>query len=380
MNLPIYLDNAATTKIDPEVLAAMLPYLNEDYGNPASIHSLGQNANNAVEKSRLNIAQATGSSALEIIFTSGATESSNLAIIGASRFYKTRGNHLITLTTEHKATLDTMRYLETDGFSVTYLNPNSDGLLDIQKLKAAIRPDTILISIAFVNSEIGVIQDISTISRLCIEHNIIFHVDAAQAFGKVMFDLSKLNINLMSFSAHKIYGPKGVGALYVKRHPRTRIMPIIHGGGHERGFRSGTLPTHQIVGMGEAFKIASTNLATDIKKITALQDKFLAGIKAIPQFFINGSLSSRIPHNINIGFTGINANDLLSELKNIMYASTGSACSSALLEPSYVLKALGLSDEQASSAIRITFSKWNTPEEVDFVVKSLYNSIRKLRI
>lgn len=380
MNFPIYLDNAATTKIDPEVVTAMLPYLKEDYGNPASIHHLGRNASNAVEKSRLNIALATGSDAKEIIFTSGATESSNLAIIGASRFYKTRGKHLITLTTEHKATLDTMKYLETEGFDITYLSPDNDGRLDIKKLKNAIKTDTILISIAFVNSEIGVIQDISTISKLCVENNIILHVDAAQAFGKVMFDLAKLNVNLMSFSAHKIHGPKGIGALYVKRHPRTRILPIIHGGGHERGFRSGTLPTHQIVGMGEAFKIAHINFTADIKKIAALQAQFLAGIKNIPNSFINGSLSSRIPHNINIGFTGINANDLLSELKNIMYASTSSACSSALLEPSYVLKALGLSDEQASSAIRITFSKWNTPEEVDFMVKSVYSSVEKLRI
>lgn len=379
INLPIYLDNAATTKIEPLALDAMLPYLSNNYGNPASIHALGQKASNAVEMSRLDIANAIGADAKEIIFTSGATESTNLAIIGASHFYQQRGKHLITLTTEHKATLDTMQLLETEGFSVTYLNPNNDGLLDISELKKAIRHDTILISIAFVNSEIGVIQDIAAIGKLCNEHNIIFHVDGAQAFGKVMFDLSKLHINLMSLSAHKIYGPKGIGALYVKRHPRTRLMPIIHGGGHERGFRSGTLAPHQIVGMGMAFKIAQTNFENDIKKIKTLQKQFLDGLENIPNTFINGSLSSRIPHNINVGFQRVNANDLINELKDIICISTGSACSSSLLEPSYVLKAIGLSDNDANSAIRITFSKWNTSEEVDFVVKSLHDSIKKLR-
>lgn len=376
---PIYLDNAATTKLDPQVLDKMLPYLTENYANPASTHCLGKLASNAVENARIEVAMTVGCDSKEIIWCSGATEATNLALTGASTFYRPRGKHLITLTTEHKATLDTLENLEKNGFSITYLSPQRDGLLNLADLITAIRHDTTLISIAFVNSEIGVIQNIAEIGKICQERNIIFHVDAVQAVGKLALDLSKLNVNLMSFSAHKVYGPKGIGALYVRRHPRTRLNPIIFGGGHERGLRSGTLATHQIVGMGEAFRFARDNFDTDLKKIKTLQQILLTGIKNIPGAFINGDITNRIPHNINVGFTGINANDLILQIDGIIALSTGSACSSSLLEPSYVLKAIGLSNELANSSIRITLGKFNTLEEIDFVIKYLRENVIKLQ-
>lgn len=379
LDLPIYLDNAATTKLAPEVLTKMLPYLTDYYGNPASTHSFGKIASSAVEEARLNVAKTVGCDFKEIIWTSGATEASNLAIIGASSFYKSRGKHLITLTTEHKATLDTLNNLEKEGFSVTYLTPNQNGLLNLADLISAIQADTILVSIAFVNSELGVIQNIAEIGKICHKYSIILHVDAAQAVGKVAFDLSKLHVSLMSFSAHKVYGPKGIGALYVRRHPRVRLKALIHGGGHERGFRSGTLATHQIVGMGEAFKLASATFHEDFLQIKNLYNILLNGIKNIPGSFINGDITNRVPHNINVGFKNINANDLIKHMVDSIIISTGSACSSALLEPSYVLKAIGLSDELASSSIRITLGKFNTIEEINFVVKYLYESVIKLQ-
>jgi cysteine desulfurase len=376
---PIYLDNAATTKIDPQVLAKMLPYLTNSYGNPASTHLLGQEANTAVEIARSQVALTLGCDPKEIIWTSGATEATNLALIGAATFYKPRGRHLITLTTEHKATLDTLAYLEKDGFTVTYLTPKSNGLLDLTNLITAIRHDTILVSVAFVNSEIGVIQDIATIGDICREHNIFFHVDAAQAIGKIAFNLTNLPISLMSLSAHKVYGPKGVGALYIKRHPRVRLNPLIHGGGHERGLRAGTLATHQIVGMGEAFHLALEHFTPDLEKIKTLQSRLITGLKTIPGIFINGDLINRVPHNLNFGFNGVNANALIAELAKVIAVSTSSACTSSLLEPSYVLKALGLSDELANSSLRISLGKFNTLAEIDFVVKSLYKTVIKLR-
>lgn len=381
MNLktPIYLDNAATTKLDPQVLTKILPYLTDDYGNPASIHKFGKIANAAVENARVDVATSVGCDSKEIIWTSGATEATNLALTGASTFYQSKGKHLITLATEHKATLDTLSNLEKNGFNVTYLSPQSDGLLNLTDLVAAIRSDTILISIAFVNNELGVIQNIAEIGKICQKHNLILHVDAAQAVGKVDFSLSTINVNLMSLSAHKVYGPKGIGALYVKRHPRTRLNPIIYGGGHERGLRSGTLATHQIVGMGEAFRLARDNFNVDLAKIKALQSTLLQALKLIPGMFINGNTIHRVPHNVNVGFSGINANLLINHMEDIVALSTSSACSSSLLEPSYVLKAIGLSDDQVNSSIRITLGKFNSTDEIDFVVKCLYEAVVKLR-
>ena len=376
---PIYLDYSATTPVDARVAAKMIPYLTEQYGNAASrSHYYGWEADKAVETAREQVAALVNADAKEIVWTSGATESINLAIKGSAHFYKSKGKHLITLQTEHKATLDTMRELEREGYEVTYLKPENDGLLDIEKLKAAIRPDTIIISILLVNNEIGVIQDIATIGELCREKGIIFHVDAAQATGKIEIDLSKLKVDLMSFSAHKTYGPKGVGALYVRRKPRVRIEAQMHGGGHERGMRSGTLATHQIVGMGEAFRIAREEMAVENVRIRALRDRLLTGLSDIEEVHINGDMAQRVPHNLNISFNFVEGESLLMAIKDLA-VSSGSACTSASLEPSYVLRALGRSDELAHSSIRFSIGRFTTEQEVDYAIELLHQKIGKLR-
>jgi len=379
LKIPIYLDNSATTKIDPRVLEKMMPFLTEEFGNPASrSHSFGWTTDKAVEHAREQVANAVGADSKEIIWTSGATESINLALKGAANFYQDKGRHLITVKTEHKATLDTMRELERTGFEVTYLTPETNGLIDLSKLAAAIRPDTILISVMYVNNEIGVIQDIEAIGSLCREKNIIFHVDAAQAIGKIDFSLENLPVDLMSFSAHKFYGPKGVGALYVRRRPRIRLMAQIHGGGHERGFRSGTLPTHQIVGMGEAFAIAKASIANELPRIKKLRDKLLTGLQSIEEIYINGDMEHRVPHNLNVSFNYVEGESLIMAIKDIA-VSSGSACTSASLEPSYVLRAIGRNDELAHSSIRFSLSRFTTDEEIDYTVKLLNDKVTKLR-
>lgn len=379
LKLPIYLDSAATTKIDPRVLEQMMPYLTEEYGNPASrSHSFGWTAEAAVEKARKQVADTVGCDEKEVIWTSGATESINLALKGAAQFYQEKGKHLITIKTEHKATLDTMRELERIGFEVTYLNPEENGLIDINKLVAAIRSDTILLSVMFVNNEIGVIQDISAIGNLCREKGIIFHVDAAQAVGKVDVNLSEISVDLMSFSAHKVYGPKGVGALYIRRKPRVRLLPLIHGGGHERGFRSGTLPTHQIVGMGAAFELAKQEMPTELPRLRALRDKLLAGLQNMEEVYVNGDLEQRVAQNLNISFNYVEGESLMMAIKDIA-VSSGSACTSASLEPSYVLRALGRNDELAHSSIRFSISRFTTEEEIDYTIKLLQDKVSKLR-
>ena len=379
LQLPIYLDNSATTKVDPRVLEQMLPYLSNEYGNAASrSHSFGWTADKAIEHAREQVAQTVGCDSKEIIWTSGATESINLALKGAASFYQDRGRHIISLKTEHKATLDSLRELERIGFNITYLDPESNGLLDLNKLIAAIRSDTIIISILFVNNEIGVIQDIEAIGNICRERGIIFHVDAAQAVGKLAFNLNSLNVDLMSFSAHKIYGPKGVGALYVRRKPRVRLSAQIHGGGHERGFRSGTLPTHQIVGMGAAFALAQTEMAQELPRIIQLRDKLWSGLSQIEEVYLNGDLTQRIPHNLNVSFNYVEGESLIMAFKDIA-VSSGSACTSASLEPSYVLRALGRSDELAHSSIRFTIGRFNTEEEIDYTIKLLQNKVQHLR-
>lgn len=379
VKLPIYLDNSATTKVDPRVVAKMLPYLTEIYGNPASrSHTFGWRAEEAINNARIQVASYINADNKEIIFTSGATESINLALKGAADFYSTRGKHLITLKTEHKATLDTMRELERKGFEVTYLDVEENGILDSQKLIDAIRNDTILVSILLVNNEIGVIQDIDEIGVICRERGIIFHVDAAQAVGKLTIDLQKLNVDLMSFSAHKVYGPKGIGALYVRRKPRVRLNAQIHGGGHERGFRSGTLATHQIVGMGEAFSIAKEEFATEIIAIKNMQRRLLSGLTKIEEIYINGDLQKRVPHNLNVSFNYVEGESLIMAIKDIA-VSSGSACTSASLEPSYVLRALGRSDELAHSSIRFTIGRFNSMEEIDYAVDLIISKVAKLR-
>ena len=379
MKLPIYLDYSATTPVDPRVAEKMIPYLTEHFGNPASrSHAFGWKAEEAVEKARADVAALVGCDAKEIVWTSGATESINLALKGAAEFYKTKGKHLITMTVEHKATLDTMRELERRGFEVTYLNPEDDGLLDIAKLEAAIRPDTILVSIMYVNNEIGTIQDIPAIGELCRSKGVLFHVDSAQATGKCAIDLSKLKVDLMSFSAHKTYGPKGVGALYIRKKPRVRLEAQMHGGGHERGFRSGTLPTHQIVGMGEAFRLARLEMATENERIRALRDRLLAGVQQIEEVFVNGDLERRVPHNLNVSFNFVEGESLIMAVKDIA-VSSGSACTSASLEPSYVLRALGRSDELAHSSIRFTLGRFSTEEEIDYAVDHIRSKVAKLR-
>ena len=378
-HFPIYMDYGATTPCDPRVVDAMIPWLREHFGNPASrTHAYGWEAEAAVEKARQEVADLIGADPREIVWTSGATESNNLALKGAAQFYKTRGKHIITVKTEHKAVLDTVRELERQGFEATYLDVKDDGLLDLDVLKAAIRPDTILISVMYVNNEIGVIQDIPTIGALCREKGIIFHVDAAQATGKIEIDLATLPVDLMSLASHKTYGPKGIGALYVRRKPRVRLEAQMHGGGHERGMRSGTLPTHQIVGMGEAFRLAKAEMADENARVKALRDRLLAGLQDIEQIFVNGDLEKRVAHNLNVSFNYVEGESLIMGIKGIA-VSSGSACTSASLEPSYVLRALGRSDELAHSSLRMTIGRFTTEEEVDFVVTTLKDRVAKLR-
>ncbi len=378
-HFPIYMDYGATTPMDPRVVDAMIPWMREHFGNPASrTHAYGWEAEAAVEKARVQVAELIGADPREIVWTSGATESNNLALKGAAQFYKSRGKHIITVKTEHKAVLDTVRELERQGFEATYLDVKDDGLLDLDVLKAAIRPDTILISIMLVNNEIGVIQDIPSIGAMCREKGIIFHVDAAQATGKVEIDLATLPVDLMSLASHKTYGPKGMGALYVRRKPRIRIEAQMHGGGHERGMRSGTLPTHQIVGMGEAFRIAKEEMAAENVRILALRDRLWAGLQGIEQIFLNGDMARRIPHNLNVSFNYVEGESLIMGIKGIA-VSSGSACTSASLEPSYVLRALGRSDELAHSSLRMTIGRFTTEEEIDFVVGTLKERVAKLR-
>ncbi|MCH8180996.1 MAG: IscS subfamily cysteine desulfurase [Proteobacteria bacterium] len=378
-HFPIYMDYGATTPCDPRVVDAMIPWLREHFGNPASrTHAYGWEAEAAVENARQQVADLIGADPREIVWTSGATESNNLALKGAAHFYQSRGKHIITVKTEHKAVLDTVRELERQGFEATYLDVKDDGLLDLDVLKAAIRPDTILISVMFVNNEIGVIQDIATIGALCREKGIVFHVDAAQATGKVDIDMNTLPVDLMSLASHKTYGPKGIGALYVRRKPRVRLEAQMHGGGHERGMRSGTLPTHQIVGMGEAFRIAKEEMHTENARVKALRDRLLAGLQGIEQIFVNGDLEQRVAHNLNVSFNYVEGESLIMGIKGIA-VSSGSACTSASLEPSYVLRALGRSDELAHSSLRMTIGRFTTEEEVDFVVATLKERVAKLR-
>jgi cysteine desulfurase len=378
-HFPIYLDYGATTPVDPRVVEAMIPWLSENYGNPASrSHAWGWTAEEAVEKARAQVAALINADPREIVWTSGATESDNLALKGAAQFYKGKGKHLITVKTEHKAVLDTMRALEREGFEVTYLDVKEDGLLDLDVFKAAIRPDTIVVSVMFVNNETGVIQDIDTIGNICREKGIIFHVDAAQATGKVEIDVTALKVDLMSLASHKTYGPKGIGALYVRRKPRVRIEAQMHGGGHERGMRSGTLATHQIVGMGEAFRIAKEDMAKDYAHAKALQQRMLDGLMDIEQVFVNGDLNHRVPHNLNISFNFVEGESLIMGIKGLA-VSSGSACTSASLEPSYVLRALGRSDELAHSSLRMTFGRFTTNEDIDYAVASIRENVTKLR-
>ena len=379
MTRPIYLDYSATTPVDPRVAEKMIPYLCETFGNPASrSHAFGWEAEKAVENARGEVAALVNCDPREIVWTSGATESINLALKGAAHFYKQRGRHLISVKTEHKATLDTMRELERQGFEVTLLDVKEDGLIDLKDLEAAIRPDTILVSVMFVNNEIGVIQDIPAIGELLRERKILFHVDSAQATGKVHIDLQKLKVDLMSFSAHKTYGPKGVGALFVRRKPRVRIEAQIHGGGHERGMRSGTLPTHQIVGMGEAFRIARHEMDKDNAHALALRTRLLDGLSVIEEIYINGSMEHRVAQNLNVSFNYVEGESLIMAVKEIA-VSSGSACTSASLEPSYVLRALGRNDELAHSSIRFTMGRFTTEQEIDFTVELLKSQIGKLR-
>jgi cysteine desulfurase len=378
-HFPIYLDYGATTPVDPRVVDAMVPWLREHFGNPASrSHAWGWEAEEAVEKARGEVAQLIGADPREIVWTSGATESNNLAIKGAAQFYKGKGKHLITVKTEHKAVLDTMRELERQGFEVTYLDVQENGLLDFEVFKAAIRPDTILASVMFVNNEIGVVQDVVALGNLCREKGVIFHVDAAQATGKVEIDMTKLPIDLMSLASHKTYGPKGIGALYVRRKPRVRLEAQMHGGGHERGMRSGTLPTHQIVGMGEAFRIARVEMKDDLAKATALQKRLIDGLSDVEQVFINGDMAHRVPHNLNISFNYVEGESLIMGIKGLA-VSSGSACTSASLEPSYVLRALGRSDELAHSSLRMTIGRFTTEEEIDYAISTIRHNVAKLR-
>jgi cysteine desulfurase len=378
-HMPIYMDYGATTPVDPRVADKMIPYLREHFGNPASrSHAYGWEAEQAVEEAREHVAALIGADPREIVWTSGATESTNLALKGAAAFYKTRGKHLITLKTEHKATLDTMRELERQGFEVTYLDVQENGLLDIEAFKAALRPDTIIASVLLVNNEIGVIQDVQAIGRICREKGIILHVDAAQATGKMPIDLANWPVDLMSLSAHKTYGPKGVGALFVRRKPRVRIEAQMHGGGHERGMRSGTLATHQIVGMGEAYRIARLEMGNEIERIRMLHHKLLSGVRDIEQAFINGDLERRVPHNLNVSFNYVEGESLIMALKGIA-VSSGSACTSATLEPSYVLRALGRSDELAHSSLRMTIGRFTTEHDIDTAVALLKEKVAKLR-
>jgi len=378
-HFPIYLDYSATTPVDERVVQAMIPWLRQRFGNPASrSHAWGWDAEAAIDQARAHVAALINADAREIVWTSGATESDNLAIKGAAHFYKSKGKHLITLKTEHKAVLDTMRELERQGFDVTYLDVQENGLLDLDAFEQALRDDTILVSVMAVNSEIGVIQDLAAIGTLCRARGIIFHVDAAQAAGKMALDLKTLPVDLMSLTAHKLYGPKGVGALYVRRKPRVRLEAQMHGGGHERGMRSGTLPVHQIVGMGEAYRIAREEMAQDIAHAYKLQQRLLAGLQDMEQVFINGDLRRRVPHNLNMSFNYVEGESLIMGIKGVA-VSSGSACTSASLEPSYVLRALGRSDELAHSSLRMTFGRFTTEEEIDFAVAAIRANVVKLR-
>jgi cysteine desulfurase len=379
MKQPIYLDYSATTPVDPRVAAKMIPYLTESFGNPASrSHAYGWTAEEAVEAARDEVAKLVNCDAKEIVWTSGATESINLALKGAAHFYQTKGRHVITVKTEHKATLDTARDLEREGFEVTYLDVQENGLIDMAAFKAALRPDTVLVSVMYVNNEIGVIQPIAEVGELCRAQGTIFHVDAAQATGKVVIDLQTLKVDLMSFSAHKTYGPKGMGALFVRRKPRIRLEAQMHGGGHERGFRSGTLATHQIVGMGEAFRLARLEMATENERIRMLRDKLLNGIKDMEEVYVNGDLHQRVPHNLNVSFNFVEGESLIMGVKELA-VSSGSACTSASLEPSYVLRALGRNDELAHSSIRFSIGRFTTEEDIDFAIKLMKERIGKLR-
>ena len=379
MTMPIYMDYSATTPVDPRVAEKMIPFITEDFGNPASrSHPYGWTAEKAVENARKEVAKLVNADPREIIWTSGATESNNLAIKGASNFYSSKGKHIITMATEHKAVIDAVREMERLGYETTFLVPEPNGLVDIEKFKAALRPDTVLATIMLVNNEIGVVQDIEGLGNICRENKIIFHVDAAQATGKVAIDLEKLPVDLMSFSAHKTYGPKGVGALYVRRKPRIRIEAQMHGGGHERGMRSGTLATHQIVGMGEAFRIAREEMQEENARIEKLQKRLLDGLTEIDETYINGDLDKRVPHNLNISFNYVEGESLIMAIKGIA-VSSGSACTSASLEPSYVLRALGRSDELAHSSIRFSIGRFTTEKDVDYTIELLKEKIGKLR-
>jgi cysteine desulfurase len=378
-HFPIYLDYGATTPVDPRVVDAMVPWLREHFGNPASrSHAWGWEAEEAVEKARQQVADLLGADVREIVWTSGATESNNLALKGAAQFYKTRGKHIVTVKTEHKAVLDTVRELERQGFEATYLDVREDGLLDLEVFKAALRPDTILASVMMVNNEIGVIQDVAALGAICRERGVIFHVDAAQATGKVAIDLANLPVDLMSLASHKTYGPKGIGALYVRRKPRVRIEAQMHGGGHERGMRSGTLATHQIIGMGEAFRIAREEMASEGERIRMLQQRLLRGLADVEQVFVNGHLEQRVPHNLNMSFNFVEGESLIMGCKGIA-VSSGSACTSASLEPSYVLRALGRSDELAHSSLRMTIGRFTTVEEIDHAAGLIRDRVAKLR-
>lgn len=378
-HFPIYMDYSSTNPCDPRVVDAMIPWLREHFGNPASrSHAWGWEAEAVVEKARGQVAELIGADPREIVWTSGATESNNLALKGAAQFYKSKGKHLITVKTEHKAVLDTCRELERQGFEVTYLDVQADGLVNLDAFKAAIRPDTILASVMYVNNEIGVIQDVVALGTACRERGVIFHVDAAQATGRVEFDIAQLPIDLMSLTSHKTYGPKGIGALYVRRKPRIRLEAQMHGGGHERGMRSGTLPTHQIVGMGEAYRIAKAEMREENQRIQALHDRMLAGLKDVEQVFINGHVTQRVPHNLNMSFNYVEGESLIMGIKGLA-VSSGSACTSASLEPSYVLRALGRSDELAHSSLRMTIGRWTTEEEIDFAISTIKFNVAKLR-
>ena len=379
MKFPIYLDYSATTPVDPRVAQKMIPYLTEQFGNPASrSHAFGWEAEKAVDEAREHVAALLNCDPKEIIWTSGATEGDNLAIKGAANFYKSKGKHIITVKTEHKAVLDTVRELERQGFEATYLDPEQNGIIDLEKFRAAIRPDTILASVMMVNNEIGVIQPIAEIGEICRAKGVIFHCDAVQAAGKIEIDLQKLKVDLMTVTAHKLYGPKGIGAQYVRRKPRVRIEPQIHGGGHERGFRSGTLATHQIVGMGEAFRLAKLEMATENERIRSLRDKLWNGFKDLEEVYVNGDMEHRTPHNLNVSFNFVEGESLVMAIKDVA-VSSGSACTSASLEPSYVLRALGRSDELAHSSIRFTLGRFTTEEEIDYTVKLIRGKIAKLR-
>ena len=379
MRLPIYLDYSATTPVDPRVAEKMIPYLTEFFGNAASrSHAFGWKAEAAVEEARAHVAALIGADPKEIVWTSGATEGNNLALKGAANFYKTKGRHIVTQKTEHKAVLDTVRELERQGFEATYLDVEPNGIVSLEKLKAAIRPDTILVSIMMVNNEIGVIQPVWEIGELCREKGIVFHVDAVQGAGRVEIDMAKLKADLLTITAHKIYGPKGIGALYVRRKPRVRIEAQIHGGGHERGFRSGTLATHQIVGFGEAARLARAEMATENERVRALRDRLWKSIEDMEEVYVNGDLELRIPHNLNVSFNFVEGESLIMAVKDIA-VSSGSACTSASLEPSYVLRALGRNDELAHSSIRITLGRFTTEEEVDYAAQLVRRKVEKLR-